>query len=114
MEFACKISGSKLIVVLRHTNCGAIEGVCNDIDFGYVSLLLQKIKPAIEQETITKSDRTGSNKSIVMNVTINNIFQTVNKIRERRRLLVEMEEKNQIKIISGFYDVDNGKVVFYE
>jgi carbonic anhydrase len=114
MEFACKISGSKLIVVLGHTNCGAIEGACNNIEFGNISRLLQKIKPAIEQETLTKSDRNSSNKSFVMNVTINNIFHTVKKIREQSSLLVEMEEKNQIKIISGLYDVDNGKVVFYD
>jgi carbonic anhydrase len=114
MEFACKISGSKLIVVLGHTNCGAIEGACNNIEIGYISKLLQKIKPAIEQETITESNRTASNKSFVMNVTINNIFQTVKKIREQSSLLVDMEDKNQIKIISGLYDVDNGKVVFYE
>lgn len=114
MEFACKISGSKLIVVLGHTNCGAIEGACNNIEIGNISKLLQKIKPAIEQETLTKLDRNGSNKSFVMNVTINNIFQTVKKIREQSSLLVEMEEKNQVKIISGLYDVDNGKVVFYE
>jgi carbonic anhydrase len=114
MEFACKISGSKLIVVLGHTNCGAIEGACNNIQIGFISKLLQKIKPAIELETITESNRTASNKSFVMNVTINNIFQTVKKIREQSSLLVEMEEKNQIKIISGLYDVDNGKVVFYE
>ena len=114
MEFACKIAGSKLIVVLGHTKCSAIEGACNNLSLGHVTLLLNKIKPAIAQETITLSERNGNNRSFVMNVTINNIFHTTGKIRSQSNLLCEMEKKNQIKIVSGLYDVDNGKVIFYE
>lgn len=114
MEFACKIAGSKLIVVLGHTKCSAIEGACNNLSLDHVTLLLNKIKPAIAQETITISERNGKNKLFVMNVTINNIFHTTRQIRSQSTLLREMEIKNQIKIISGLYDVDNGKVIFYD
>jgi carbonic anhydrase len=113
MEFACKIAGSKLIVVLGHTNCGAIEGACNNVQMGNVTALLSKIKPAIDRETITLAERNGRNKSFVMNVTLNNIFLTTQKIRTQSTLLAGMEANNQIKIVSGLYDVDNGLVAFY-
>ena len=83
MELACKIAGSKLIVVLGHTKCGAIEGACNNIEIGHITTLLKKIKPAIEQETITTNDRNAGNSAFVKNVTINNVFITVKKIKEQ-------------------------------
>ena len=114
MEFACKIAGSKLIVVLGHTKCGAIQGACDNIVLGNITALLNKIKPAIEIETVTTSERNGNNKPFVENVTVNNIFLTVQKIKIQSNLLFEMEETQQIKIIGGLYDLDTGKVTFYE
>jgi carbonic anhydrase len=114
MEFACKIAGSKLIVVLGHTKCSAIESACNGIKMGNVTALLNKIKPAIDKETQTCTERNANNKSFVHNVTVNNIFLTSIKIREQSSLLAEMERYKQIKIVCGLYNVDNGKVVFYE
>ncbi len=114
MEFACKIAGSKLIVVLGHTKCGAIEGACNNIELGHVTTLLNKIKPAINAETKTDDNRTGENKIFVKNVTENNVFITVKNIKEQSILLAEMERINQIKIVGGLYDLDTGHVTFYE
>ena len=114
MEFACKLSGSKLIVVLGHTKCGAIEGACNNVVLGHVTTLLNKIKPAIELETETKSDRNGSNLSFTRNVTKNNVFLTVKKIKEQSSILKELEETQQIKIIGGLHNLDTGQVTFYE
>ncbi len=114
MELACKVSGSKLIVVLGHTRCGAIESACNNIAMGNITALLNKIKPAIDQETVTKLERNGKNESFVTRVSINNIYLTVKKIRVQSKILKKMEGNKQIKIISGLYDVDNGKVVFYD
>lgn len=113
MEFACKIAGSKLIVVLGHTKCGAIEGACNNIVLGNITALLSKIKPAIEKETETATERNANNKTFVQNVTKNNVFITVEKIKEQSSILKEMEETKQIKIIGGLYDVDSGQVIFY-
>src|ERR1700704_3661107 len=79
MELACKIAGSKLIVVLGHTKCGAIEGACNNIVLGNITALLNKIKPAIDRETETTTERNGNNKSFVQNVTKDNVFITVKK-----------------------------------
>ncbi len=114
MEFACKIAGSKLIVVLGHTNCGAIVGACNNIVLGNITSLLNKIKPAIEQETQTKSERTGNNESFVRKVTENNVFLTVNRIRNQSSILQKMEEKKEISIVGGLYDIHTGQVIFFE
>jgi len=114
MEFACKIAGSKLIVVLGHTKCGAIEGACNNIVLGNITALLNKIKPAITQETKTITERNGRNKAFLENVTINNVFITVQKIKEQSSILNEMEQTKQIKIIGGLHDIETGQVIFYE
>ena len=114
MELACKLAGSKLIVVLGHTKCGAIEGACNNIVLGNITALLNKIKPAIEQETETKTERNVNNESFLKNVTVNNIFITVKKIKEQSSILHSMEQTKQIKIIGGLHDIDTGQVFFYE
>jgi carbonic anhydrase len=114
MELACKIAGSKLIVVLGHTKCGAIEGACNNIVLGNITALLSKIKPAIERETVTITERNGKNKTFTKNVAENNVFITVEKIREQSSILNEMEQAKEIKIVGGLYDVDTGQVIFYE
>ena len=114
MELACKIAGSKLIVVLGHTKCGAIEGACNNIVLGNITALLNKIKPAIEQETKTTTERNGNNKTFIQNVTENNVFITVKKIKEQSSILNEMEQTKQIKIVGGLHDIDTGQVIFYE
>jgi carbonic anhydrase len=114
MEFACKIAGSKLVVVLGHTKCGAIEAACNNSVHGkYITNLLSKIKPAIEQESETKTDRNSTNKFFLQNVTRNNVFITVQQIREQSQILKEMEDLGQIKIVGGLYDLDTGQVTFY-
>ncbi len=114
MEFACKITGSKLIVVLGHSKCGAIEGACNNIVLGHVTGLLNKIKPAIEQETETIENRNGDNKVFMERVATINVYHSVQQIREQSPLLAELEMLKQIKIIGGFYDLDTGKVTFFE
>ncbi|HTB31856.1 MAG TPA: carbonic anhydrase family protein [Bacteroidia bacterium] len=114
MEFACKIAGSKLIVVLGHTKCGAIEGACDNIELGHITTLLNKIKPAIAIETETKSERNSHNKAFVGNVTKYNVTLTVQQVKEQSPILREMEQSGIIKIIGGVYDLDSGKVTFYE
>lgn len=114
MEYSCKLSGSKLIVVLGHTKCGAISGACDNVQLGHVTGLLDKIKPAIEMEKTTGDERNSSNKNFVRNVTKNNIHIVVDKIRQQSPILVEMEQAGEIKIVGGLYDLDNGQVTFFE
>lgn len=112
MEFACKIAGSKLVVVLGHTNCGAIVGACDNLSIGHFTSLLNKIKPSIEMESTTKDNRTGKNLEYVQNVTMNNVLLTVDQIRKSSMILSDMEMKKEIKIVGGIYDVETGKVAF--
>ena len=81
---------------------------------GNITGLLNKIKPAIEQETETKTERNENNQSFLRNVTVNNVFITVKKVKDQSSILHEMEQTKQIKIIGGLYDVDTGQVTFYE
>lgn len=114
MEFSCKIEGSKLIVVLGHTKCGAIKGACNHVVMGHVTALLRKIQPAIDVETATTTERNGSNVEFLRKVAENNVFLVVKQIRAQSEILNELEQTGKIKIIGGIHDIDTGKVTFYE
>lgn len=114
MEFATKIVGTKVIVVLGHTKCGAIVGACNHVEMGNLTTLLNKVQPAIYAEKVTKENRTGSNLSFVKNVTELNVNLTIERIRRESPIIAELETEGKIKIIGGLYDVETGKVHFFE
>ncbi len=95
MEFACKVAGSKLIVVLGHTNCSAIESACKNFSLGHFTKLINKIKPSIQQETETTVDRNERNIVFTQKVTANNVHLTVQQIREQSEILTGMEKANQ-------------------
>jgi carbonic anhydrase len=113
MEFACKVAGSKLILVLGHTNCGAIKGACDAVEMGNLTALLSKIKPAVKQETQTLDDRNSKNVNFVENVAEINVRSTVKAIPERSSILKEMLDGGDIKIVGGMYNVQTGTVDFY-
>ena len=114
MEFACKVAGSKLVVVLGHTKCGAVKGACDHVELGNLTALLSKLQPAVETEIITKENRTSGNSEFVENVASINVKQTVNLIKERSLVLYEMIEKGEIGICGAMYDVETGNVEFYK
>jgi len=113
MEFATKVMGTKIIVVLGHTKCGAVVGACNHVEMGNLTTLLNKIQPAIYKEKETVENRTGTNESFVKNVTELNVFLTIDRIRRESPIIAELEQQGAIKIIGGLYDVENGRVTFY-
>lgn len=114
MEYACKIAGSKLVVVLGHTKCGAIISACNNNKMDHFTHLLEKLKPAIELEKETKTERNGNNISYVNNVSVHNIEHTLKEIKRRSKILSEMDENGEIDIVGGLYNVETGEVIFYE
>jgi len=114
MEFATKVVGTKIIVVLGHTKCGAIVGACNHVEMGNLTALLNKIQPAIYAEQKTKDNRTGSNAPFVKNVTELNVHLTIDRIRRESPIIAGLETNGQIKIVGGLYDVETGSVKFYE
>lgn len=114
MEFACKVAGSKLIVVLGHTNCGAVKGACDHVEMGNLTELLSKIQPSVYQEKTTKENRTSKNKDFVENVALINVKRSVEQIIERSYILEQMLEKGEIGIVGAMYDVKSGVVEFCE
>jgi carbonic anhydrase len=114
MEFACKIAGAKLIMVLGHTECGAIKGACDHVEMGRLTGLLQKISPAVRLEKSTKTNRTSKNNSFVDNVAALNVKVTMNQIGKKSAILTEMVENGEITVIGGLYDVSTGVVNFFE
>jgi len=113
LEFACKMAGSKLIVVLGHTKCGAIISACNDMALDHFTSLLHKIRPAIDAEKQTAEKRNGDNMDFVNRVSALNVRMTIRQIRKESSLLSTMEKKGEIMIVGGLYKVETGEVKFY-
>lgn len=116
MEYACKVAGSKLIVVLGHTKCGAVKGACDHVEMGNLTELLAKLQPAVYQERTTKNmeDRHSGNYVFVENVAKINVKRSVKAIVERSFILEQMIENEEIAIIGGMYDIETGLVTFYD
>jgi carbonic anhydrase len=112
MEFATKVVGTKIIIVLGHNKCGAIVGACNNVELGNLTALLDKVKPAIALEKETTENRTGSNVRFVDNVTTNNVIHTIERIRRESPIILDLENSGAIKIVGAIYNVDNGSVNF--
>lgn len=113
MEFACKVAGSKIIVVLGHTKCGAVKGACDHVEMGNLTALLTKIRPAVDDETQTKENRNSKNADFVENVAIINMERTVKSIMERSPILKEMILNGEIGIVGGIHDITTGNVSFF-
>ena len=116
MEFACKLAGTKLLVVLGHTACGAVKGACDDAKLGNLTSMLAKIKPAVEAtiEPTDASIRNSSNTEFVNDVSTKNVELTIDYILENSPVLKEMQSEGSIKVIGAMYDITSGKVTFYD
>jgi carbonic anhydrase len=112
LEYACKVSGSKLIVVLGHEHCGAIKAAIDDVKLGNITALLSKIRPVLTADTQFKGEKTAANKEYVHHVCLENVKLSIRNIREKSPILKEMETKGQIKIVGGIYKMETGKVEF--
>ena len=116
MEFACKLAGTKVLVVLGHTACGAVKGACDHARLGNLTALINKIEPAVNAvKTPADADlRNSSNMDFVNDVAAKNVEMTIDNIRTRSSVLSEMEANGEIKIVGGMYDIATGKVDYYE
>lgn len=115
MEFACKLAGTKLLVVLGHTACGAVKGACDHARLGNLTALINKIEPAVEAVKEPKDDALRNSKNIdfVNEVAEKNVIMTIDNIRSSSEVLAEMENKGEIKIVGGMYDIKTGRVKFF-
>ncbi len=114
MEFACKLAGTKLIVVLGHTSCGAVKGACDHARLGNLTKLINKIEPAVEaiKEPKDVSLRNSKNLDFVDAVAVKNVEMTLDNIKEQSPILKEMEDNGEIAIVGAMYDISDGKVTF--
>ena len=114
MEFACKLAGSKVLLVLGHTSCGAVKGACDDAKLGKLTGMLDKIKPAVNaiKSPEEASERTSQNLSFVNEVAEKNVALTIDAIRTGSDVLATMEVNGEIQLVGGMYDVGTGKVTF--
>lgn len=113
MEFGCKVAGSKIIIVLGHTKCGAIKGACDHVEMGNLTSLLSKIRPAVDDELTIAENRNSSNSEFVEKVAVINVQRTVNSILQRSPILKEMIESGEIGIVGGTHDITTGQVAFF-
>lgn len=114
LEYATQVVGTKIIVVLGHTKCGAIVGACDGVELGSLTSLLDKIKPAIERENTIKANRTGKNPEFVNQVARLNVQVTMEQIKASSSIIADFLQRGEIKIVGGLYNVDTGIVEFFE
>jgi len=114
MEFACKVAGAKLIIVMGHQHCGAVKGAIDDVHLGNITSMLANIKPAVAMSSNFEGEKSSKNEAFVKLVAENNIRNTINQIRAKSEILKEMESKGEIKIVGAFYTLRTGKLAFVE
>ena len=114
MEFASKLAGTKLILVLGHTACGAVKGACDHAELGNLTGMLDNIAPAVNAiiEPTAAAERTSANIDFVNAVGTKNVELTIDRIRKESPVLAEMEQAGEIQIVGGMYDIATGKINF--
>ena|SRR6218665_332029 len=112
IEFACKVSGAKLVLVMGHQHCGAIKGAIDDVKLGNITAMLSKIKPAVEMSQDFNGEKTSKNDKFVKHVSENNVLYAMDQIRKKSPILKEMEDEGQIKIVGVFYNLTDGTLEF--
>ena len=114
MEFACAVAGAKLILVLGHSNCGAVQGAIDSVKMGNLTGLLDKLHPAIDAIPPFDGEKSSKNAEYMQKVADMNVLLTRERVRKESAILREMEESGQIKIVGGMYDLSTGEVEFFE
>jgi len=112
LEFAAKVAGSKAIIVMGHTECGAVKGACDNVELGNLTPMLANIMPAVEGVTDITEERNSKNAEFVQKVADLNVEMTIEKIMSDSDILREMSENGELKIVGAMYDVHTGKVTF--
>jgi carbonic anhydrase len=114
MEFACKVAGAKIILVMGHQHCGAVKGAINDVKLGNITAMLANIKPAVAMSQDFEGEKSSKNEAFVKLVAQNNVRHTISEIRAKSEILRTMESKGEIKIVGAFYTLRTGELDFVE
>ena len=111
MEYSCKVVGSKILVVMGHTKCGAVNAACNNVELGNVTALLEKIKPSVNHYRVNDEPM---NEELIEKVGVMNVVLSIERIRKESPVLAEMEKSGEIEIVGAIYNVSTGKVEFFD
>jgi len=114
LEFACKVAGAKLVIVMAHQHCGAIKGAIDDVKLGNITAMLENIKPAVAMSQDFEGEKTSANTLFMKRVAENNVRNSLRIIREKSPILKEMEDKGEIKIVGIFYRLTDATLEFIE
>ncbi|WP_300289537.1 carbonic anhydrase family protein [Nitrosomonas sp.] len=114
MEFACRIAGSKVIMILGHTKCGAVKGACHGIKLGNLTALLDKLQPVMDAELSGKAISDTPDPEFMENIARSNVRYVMEEIPRRSPVIAEMLDNREIALEGGMYDVDTGMVTFYD
>ena len=112
MEFGCRVSGAKLILVMGHEGCGAIKAAIDDVKLGNITAVVARVRPAVNRSQDFEGDKTSKNAAFVEVVAKNNVVNTIETIRAQSPILKEMEDKGEIKIVGAYYNLHTGEVTF--
>ncbi len=112
MEFACKVAGAKLIMVMGHESCGAVKAAIDDVKLGNITAMLTKINPAVQKSQDFDGEKTSKNDKFIKHVCVNNVNHAISQIRERSPILKKMEENGEIKIVGVYYNLSDGSLEF--
>lgn len=111
MEYACKVAGSKIVVVMGHSKCGAVTAACDHVELGNITALLSKIKPAVE---MVNPENSKFDEDMIEKVGLRNVENSIREIKQQSSILVEMEKNGEIEIVGAIYDVTTGLIEFIE
>lgn len=114
LEFATKVAGAKLILVLGHGHCGAIKAAIDGVELGNITSMLTNIQPAVDHFADYTGDKSSANEEFVEMVTEENVRMTMKDIRSRSPIIKELEDAGSLKIVGGVYDMDTGRVTLIE
>lgn len=110
MEYACKVAGSKIVVVMGHTKCGAVTAACKHVELGNITTLLDKIQPAVSKVNSKAAEMDDAEIEQVSEI---NVKLSIERIRKESPILAELEKEGQIEIVGAMYNISDGKVTFY-
>jgi carbonic anhydrase len=114
IEYACKFAGSKLVLIMGHTGCGAVKGTIDNVNVGKVASLVKNIKPALDLVGDSEGEISSKNGKLVDRVSLVNVELSIKNLLAQSEIINEMYESKQIKVVGGLYHLDTGKVEFYE
>jgi len=115
MEFACAVSGSKLVLVMGHEHCGAVKAAISDVELGNITAMLTRIRPAVDAARASyDGDASAANEEFVHEVCEQNVVDTIAAIRARSPILADLERGGSIRIVGAIYDMDTGVVSFLD